>query len=342
MNSEIFLHRTHRVAAWLLGGRKLRERNAVGGSASILTYHGVLREELAVPDWCFITERDFERQISFLVRNYQIVHLDEIARLDSGARRRGKPLVAITFDDGFASNYELALPILSKYGAPATIFLATAFLDSEDTVWFARLHDAICHTSRPYIVHEGLRIKLATVADRALASATLQAFVKGLLPEASLNSCREAVEKLGSSWDSAIPEESPMRMLSRQQVRAMADTGLIRFGAHSATHVILSLLDDETLQAEIAQSIQDVAGSTGSACTMFAYPNGRLGDFDDRARNVLESHGVRIAVTSVEGRVVPGDDPLAYRRLGIGAGESSARLSSRLCGLNHIFGTDFP
>lgn len=41
--------------------------------------------------------------------------------------------VALTFDDGYRNNYELALPILKEFGFQATVFLATAFMEKENT-----------------------------------------------------------------------------------------------------------------------------------------------------------------------------------------------------------------
>ncbi len=37
--------------------------------------------------------------------------------------------MSITFDDGYADNHDIALPILTRRGIPATVFIATAFLN---------------------------------------------------------------------------------------------------------------------------------------------------------------------------------------------------------------------
>ena len=70
---------------------------------------------------------DFEKQIFHLAKNYKIISLDKIVdRIKN--RRSLRRCVAITFDDGFRDNYEIAYPILKKYNVPATIFLTTGYM----------------------------------------------------------------------------------------------------------------------------------------------------------------------------------------------------------------------
>jgi peptidoglycan/xylan/chitin deacetylase (PgdA/CDA1 family) len=94
----------------------------------VLGYHALS------PDWpamLSLPRETFEEQVDFvLARGYRPVAFTEALT----ARRRGRR-VAFTFDDGFCSVVEFALPILASRGAPATAFVPTRFLDEPRLAW---------------------------------------------------------------------------------------------------------------------------------------------------------------------------------------------------------------
>jgi len=63
--------------------------------------------------------------MDFLARRRRVVALDEIG---SRSPATGPPRVAITFDDAYRSVLTRALPVLERYGFPATVFAPTAWL----------------------------------------------------------------------------------------------------------------------------------------------------------------------------------------------------------------------
>lgn len=73
-----------------------------------------------------VTPETFERQMEFLkIHHYQVLTMDELVdRLKNGHRPPFKSVV-ITFDDGFADNFDNAFPVLRKMGFPATIYMIT-------------------------------------------------------------------------------------------------------------------------------------------------------------------------------------------------------------------------
>lgn len=72
----------------------------------------------------------FEQQIEWLQEHCEIVSYRSIPRL-MGASTAGRPLVAVTFDDGYDDNHRYAFPLLVAHGVPVTIFVTTGLLDQD-------------------------------------------------------------------------------------------------------------------------------------------------------------------------------------------------------------------
>lgn len=85
-----------------------------------------------------VSPGDFEEQVKFLNQSgYTFLHVSEV----ESALREGKPLperaIAITMDDGYRDNFTEALPILTKYGAKATIFMVTNNFEAKERLSWA-------------------------------------------------------------------------------------------------------------------------------------------------------------------------------------------------------------
>ena len=97
-------------------------------AVSILFYHAVQDDW---PSAMAVPRADFEAQCAWLQRSGRVVPLQEWVRRFRSSRRP-PALTAITFDDGFASVYDVALPILRRYDLPATVFVVGRTLDGDD------------------------------------------------------------------------------------------------------------------------------------------------------------------------------------------------------------------
>jgi peptidoglycan/xylan/chitin deacetylase (PgdA/CDA1 family) len=110
--------RTVRTALKRVGGMVSRERDA----SSILVFHSIGNGSP------FSQPLDrFEEHIRYIASNYQIVPLRQLLEAPEARVRR----VAITFDDGYADNYESVFPLLSRLCIPFTVFLTTGFVSGQ-------------------------------------------------------------------------------------------------------------------------------------------------------------------------------------------------------------------
>jgi peptidoglycan/xylan/chitin deacetylase (PgdA/CDA1 family) len=106
---------------------------ALEGKAIVVAFHSITPQQSDSALRCSV--RDFDRYCRFFGRHMKPVTLTELIGRVRANRRLGCEL-SITFDDGYADNAELALPVLSRWRLPATFFVATGFVDSElQTPW---------------------------------------------------------------------------------------------------------------------------------------------------------------------------------------------------------------
>ena len=95
---------------------------------AILCYHAI------DPEWVsplVISPETFRRQCSWLDSRRRPVDLSEAVRHIDRAGRLPRGMVVLTFDDGFATVYEHAFPILAAARLPATVFLVAETLTPE-------------------------------------------------------------------------------------------------------------------------------------------------------------------------------------------------------------------
>lgn len=112
------------VASGLWPMAKIRE--SVRPGWRILMYHRV--DTLPAYDQLTVQPAHFQAQMEALAERYAVVGLDDGLR-ELSAGRLARPMVSITFDDGYLDNLRHAVPILSRLGLPATIFVTTRFCD---------------------------------------------------------------------------------------------------------------------------------------------------------------------------------------------------------------------
>jgi peptidoglycan/xylan/chitin deacetylase (PgdA/CDA1 family) len=92
----------------------------------VLAYYSFSKNK---PSKISITQDDFKAQMKYLKENgYHVITLNQLLEFFDYQEQIPDKSVAITFDDGWISVYDIAFPILKEYGFPATIFIYTDFI----------------------------------------------------------------------------------------------------------------------------------------------------------------------------------------------------------------------
>lgn len=202
----------------------------------------------------------------------------------------------ITFDDGYADNFTIALPILKKYKLTATFFVSTGFLDG-GRMW----NDTIIESLRSYsnntldLTPLGLEpMPLNNTVEKILAIEFLLKKIKHLNPD-----CRSKFTNLFSELtQSELPNNL---MMTSDQVRGMRKAGML-IGAHTVTHPILAGTASKLAEYEISESKSFLENLLREKIELFAYPNGKPdSDYSPNHVALVKELGFKAAFSTTHG-----------------------------------------
>ncbi|MDL2353692.1 MAG: polysaccharide deacetylase family protein [Pseudomonadota bacterium] len=267
---------------------------------SILIYHRVL----AAPDPLFPAEVDaqrFEQHLRYLKRSFNVISLSEAVH---GLRHDSLPprAACITFDDGYADNAEIALPLLQRHALPATFFVATGFLDGG-----RMFNDTVIELVRRAPAQLDLtplqlgRYTLDSWGSRRQAVGALLDQLKYL----PLAEREDKIAALTELVGIALPDDLMMRT---DQLRRLHAAGM-EIGGHTVSHPILARMSAAGARDEIAAGKAQLEQLIGAPVRLFAYPNGIPGqDYQAEHVDIVRSLGFDAAVCTSWGAARPGGD----------------------------------
>lgn len=259
----MWLKRQLERGAWSLlsgGGRR---------APVILIYHRVLPEQ----DKLFPTEvhrAQFDRQLGWLRTRFNVLPLLEAVQLAAAGRLPARS-ACITFDDGYADNAEVALPVLQKHGLHATFFIATGFLDG-GRMWNDTVIESVRRAPGAVLDATALGLGRHALGSWEARRQAVAALI-GQLKYLPLAQRLQQVEQVARLARAALPDDL---MLSSSQLRRLHAAGM-GFGGHTVNHPILARLDSAAARREIAQGKAALEAVLDAPVRTFAYPNGKPG-----------------------------------------------------------------
>ena len=277
------------------------------GRLCIINYHRILGS----PDPLLASEPDiatFRWQMQLLAECFNVMPLHNAVQALSDERMPPRA-VCITFDDGYRSIHDHALPILKEFDLPATVFVTTGYA-AEDNMWNDRILEAVRKLpgNQLNLSEDQLGVfSLQSPAERQRTAQKLTESAKYLSPEERLCLARKLEEMSGNP-------HFPNVMLTPEMVINLARHG-IEIGGHTITHPILAVLDDASARHEIIENKRQLEALINKPVRYFAYPNGKAGiDFNESHVAMVKEAGYTAAFTTSIGAATRMDDPYRLPR----------------------------
>ena len=273
-----------------------------------------------------VLPKDFERQIRFLKKRYEIIDLQDLRSSFSKANS-SKDLVILTSDDGYCDNFLYAYPIIKKYDVPLTIFLTTDVIGTKQLLWPDKLA-WILYKSASQFNRQALN---RTDLPQEMIDKVEDFFLKDAFRKADIlrsicvylksysNEEREDILcRLTKFCDvKQWPAENLRAMLSWEEIKNMSRDG-ISFGSHTKSHPAMSKISLNLARREIVDSKLVIEEQIQKPVTTFAYPYGKSDDISEGVINLLRDEGFEYACTTEIGyEELPINNPLFLKRKGV-------------------------
>ena len=296
----------------------------------ILFYHRVF-DAHSDPQLLCVKPKHFTEHLEHIRRHYRVMSLSELG----DALKEGqlpKRAIVITFDDGYVDNLLNAKPLLERYEMPATVFVATGYFGR--MFWWDELEQLVLQASS---LPERLKVTVnGKLHEWYLGREQVEVSEEPWNVECPYNptsrhrayrDLHRLLHPLGNEErEAALSQlrtqadvgENDGRVTSRamkpEEIRRLAEGGLIEIGSHTETHPVLSALPIEEQRREIRESKRRLEEILGSPVTAFSYPYGGNAAIGQHAVGLVQEAGYLLACANFPAFVTCGANPFLLPR----------------------------
>lgn len=276
----------------------------------ILTYHRVLPQ----PDPLFPEEIDaatFEWQVRLFAQAFTVLPLGEAVERLKTDSLPARPL-CLTFDDGYANNHDIALPILKHAGLTATFFVSTGFLDGG-----IMFNDAVIEAVRSAPAGTlDLRDRQAGIHSLDDTPASRRAAIDAILTAIKHRDPAQRNDDVACIVERCRATPPRDLMMTSNQVVQLRRAGM-EIGGHTIHHPILKSISIEEAEREIRDGREHLESLLREPVRVFAYPNGRPHrDYDASHVALVRRLGFDAAASTASGFVNRESDRYQLPRIG--------------------------
>lgn len=221
--------------------------------------------------------------------------------------------VIFTVDDGYFDCGTLAAPVFREFDVPATVFVATGFVDGHYWFWWDKLTLALNQTATTALRlgEGGKSYPLTSLQQRSHANVCTVEWIRSLPQEQRAAALEHVLRQLGIT----VPERPvpAYRPLTWDEIRSLSKQG-IEFAPHTVNHPSVASMSASSVREEVQGSVRRLAEEGIDYVPVFAYPYGQQADLSPEAAQVVKDEGLSGAVTALPGYVTSGNDPFFVPR----------------------------
>jgi carbamoyltransferase len=292
-------------------GRGTTERYAL-----IVNYHYCHPADSYLRGTNAITPEELDAQLRVLRQNFVCTTIGELTNPEAALP---ETVAVVTFDDGLKDVVEHALPLLRRWGVPATVFCSSAPLIDGRLLNVHRGHLLQARLGAARFREEFERAlaacgSLSLDSPERLGLRNLHVYddpatrrFKTLLNfEVPYPVLDAILERLSATFLGPDAELAPQVYMTPDDLRRCQDAGL-EIGGHGHRHRVLARLHEEDQRTEVVTAADYFRMEFGLAAMPWSYPWGFAGTWNDTTKRLLAETGFASATTMIRAIVKPAD-----------------------------------
>ena len=284
----------------------------------IFLFHGVIREHRhKVRNYTrkHLSVDDFSEFITRALLLYHPVTMDDVLRACTGEHDLPPQSFAVTFDDGFENNASIAAPILADLGVPATFFVSTGFVGTDERSWTDEIESVLEQDVPAEFLGVGPGIDglYESVDEKQALMDEIRCIVKNDPMVDPYKYSETLIKGLGRGKGDFCPDLDAK--LSWDQVRKLDQDSLFSVGGHGHSHRVLSYVTHNELVDEVSTSLALLETAIGHPVVHYSYPEGTAACYTPEVIRVLKSFGIRCCPTAIDGLNGFLADPFELKRV---------------------------
>lgn len=272
----------------------------------------------------------FREQIAFMKSNFNIVTMEQVLEAISTKEKMPEKALLLTFDDGYADNYTVAMPVLEEYGVQGSFFIPGKTFTTHQLLDVNKIHYVLASANIYNLVgdlkkemdyYRGQEFQYASteelfakyaVASRFDIKETV--FVKQMLQTVLPEKLRNIISsKLFAKYVGVTEEQLAYELyMSEEQIRTMKRHGMF-IGIHGYDHYWLGNLPVEQMESDISLALDALDEFVDRKQWVMNYP---YGNYNKDVLAYISKQGACLGLTTeVRLADIDKDNPLELPRL---------------------------
>lgn len=289
---------------------------------TILCYHGVTKQKsYGIENYSqkHISHETFREQLRIIKNSCQVISMNDVVDIYKNKINIKDNLIAITFDDGFKNNIEIAVPILEEFNFEATFYITSGLIGTNKLFWVDQLENSINHYKK-----ENLKIDLnsevfdfqtKTKYDKIKTLNKIKKYCK----QAKNNEKNRVVDYVNQLCEGDRTNRNKVSnydLMNWNDIRRIHQNKNFIIGGHSLKHDLFSKIKTQSqLKYDIETSIELIENKIDGIITHYSYPEGQSVHFNNKVIKILKENNIKCCPTAIDGINLGTEDLFSLKRI---------------------------